>query len=493
MSIDGGGHAAFANVDDYCDHAAPIVSTTIVYPTDLSDPTNPAKLDTATSNVGGCGANHQFLGGITWETWTGGLVRTTGQLEHPIEAPNGQSTHGGMINLGEYNPCTPTTCYQSGQASNLLAGESHPLNGQVFIQYSGRWGSLPSFVSAGIGVGQSPRGPVFQGFVDNGGNGPNLYAAWYNQGSNVAANPVNSHWLQAPTTYCAIGTPSFAASGITYVTPATNYTFDGSQSAAAAAYGNITTYYRFYQAGKPVPDFSIYAGPVNLASGRFPLPDGSYSIDYFSIDGLGNREALNTISVTLATAPPPGATTCNGVYGGGFKGNMTVSSGQVCTLFNGSVTGNVTVNPGGSFVLNNGSASGNVQLQGGGNLGLTNATVGGNVQVNGGGTFTIGPVSTINGNLEIQNIPAGPAHNQICGTTVKGNLQFHNNGTAVDIGAAGCVGNSVGGNLQVQNNTAAVNIFGNAVGHSLQCSSNSPAPAGSGNSAAARQGQCSSF
>jgi hypothetical protein len=139
------------------------------------------------------------------------------------------------------------------------------------------------------------------------------------------------------------------------------------------------------------------------------------------------------------------------------------------------------------------SSNGNIESRGGGNLTLVDASVGGNVQITGSGAFAIGPGTTIGNNLIIQDIPSNSALNRICGTIVNGNLQFHNNAAAVDIGATGCAGNSIGGNLQIQNNSAAINVFGNVIGKSLQCDGNTPAPAGSNNLAKTKKGQCSSF
>ena len=191
---------------------------------------------------------------------------------------------------------------------------------------------------------------------------------------------------------------------------------------------------------------------------------------------------------------PTSGATCNGTYNGTFKGNITVSNGQDCSFVGGGVTGNVTVT--------------------GGNLALSNATVGNNVQINGGGSFSIGPSVKIKGNLQIQNIPAGPGQNQVCGSTVSGDLQFQNNGTAVQIGSSSptCPGNTIGGNLTIQGNTAATVIFGNSiggnlqdqnntaatqvsnntVGNNLQCQSNTTI-SGGGNTAHQKQGQCAGF
>jgi len=219
------------------------------------------------------------------------------------------------------------------------------------------------------------------------------------------------------------------------------------------------------------------------ATGGFPI--------FLTQPGL--ITALNGAAQALPPALKSGSI-CNGVYGGVFNGNVSVSKGQTCTFVNGSITGNVQQN--------------------GGSLVLAGATVTGNVQINSGGIFSIGPFAVINGDLQIQNIPSGTAQNQVCGATVKGNLQFQNNGTAVQIGSASpacpvnVIGgnlevhnntsstaifyNTVGGNLQDQNNTASTQVFSNKVTKNLQCQNNSSI-AGGGNTAAQKQGQCATF
>jgi hypothetical protein len=159
-------------------------------------------------------------------------------------------------------------------------------------------------------------------------------------------------------------------------------------------------------------------------------------------------------------------------YTGTFNGNLNISSG-VTFITNGTVTGNVSQN--------------------GGSLVTSNATIRGNLQITGGGTFSIAS-ATINGDLQIQNIPAGLAQNQICGTDVEGNLTFHNNGTAVVIGnsSGSCAGNTIENDLQIQNNTAPVQVVGNAVGGNLQCQNNSSITGGT-DTAKQTQGQCAGF
>lgn len=186
--------------------------------------------------------------------------------------------------------------------------------------------------------------------------------------------------------------------------------------------------------------------PVATDQRGLPRPQGSAcdigAFEYLAITG---------------PAPTSGST-CNGAYNGTFNGNLTISPGQNCVFFNGGVTGNVQ-QYGGSFVLFQSQA-------------------GKNIQVNGGGTFSIGPSSAINGNLDVQNLPGGSVQNQVCGTTVSGNVNVQNNGTPVLMGANvpnGCIGNTVRGNVQVQNNWAPSSVIGNTVGGNLSDQNNSAA------------------
>jgi len=171
MSIDGGGHAAFATPEDWCAYnTGGSHMGTVVF----GDPDDPAGL----RKVDGCFVfpiPSDPVGGTVWKTWTSGDVRQVGEVEHAI-GPN-PSPHGGLINVGEYNPCTEATCRGMAQATSFLAGEFHPLNGQEFIRYSGRWGKTDITL-------KEPRGPVFQGPHDG------VFTAWYNQGAQVPPYPL---------------------------------------------------------------------------------------------------------------------------------------------------------------------------------------------------------------------------------------------------------------------------------------------------------------
>jgi hypothetical protein len=248
-------------------------------------------------------------------------------------------------------------------------------------------------------------------------------------------------------------------------------------------------------------------------SGQANLNDTAY------VDSLTPGVTLITASGAVYTTPgatvPPSSSSCDGTYTGTFAGNLNISSGQTCVFQGGGVTGHVT--------------------QTGGELMLTNATIGGNVHVEGGSTFSIGPLTTIGGNLEIRNIPESTTTNAVCNTNVKGNVELDDVGSGVEIGSATpttCGSNSVGGNLHAHSNTGATEIYGNSISgnlhvnndsaetqvynnsvgnnlvlegnggstqvfnntvlNDLQCDTNSTITGG-GNTAKKKQGQCKSF
>jgi len=199
----------------------------------------------------------------------------------------------------------------------------------------------------------------------------------------------------------------------------------------------------------------------------FALPKSSgvvqaYTLLYYT--GIAPREAA-----------PSRGNGCNGTYTGVFDGTVTIGAGQDCVFSNGA------------------TVEGNIQVSGG-TLELSGARVRGNVQVRGGGTISVLPSTVIEGNLQIENLPAGSAPSQVCGATIEGDVQYRNNAAAIAIGGgAECPGNSIRGNLQVQGNTGApTQISGNDVGGNLQCENNA-AVSGGGNTARRKQGQCASL
>ncbi len=183
--------------------------------------------------------------------------------------------------------------------------------------------------------------------------------------------------------------------------------------------------------------------PISTDQRGIPRPQGSAC-------DIGAYEYL-----AITALAPSSGTTCNGAYDGTFNGNIRVSAGQSCIFFNGLVKGNVQQN--------------------GGSLVLFQSHVNGHVQIQGGGAFSVGPGSTINGDLQIQRLPTGSGQNQICETNVRGDLLVQNNGTAILVGAyppIPCIGNTVSGDLRVQSNSAATSIVGNTVVGNLQDQTN---------------------
>src|SRR5262249_15519989 len=90
--------------------------------------------------------------------------------------------------------------------------------------------------------------------------------------------------------------------------------------------------------------------------------------------------------------PPSGI--CNGDFVGHFIGNLQVLPGTTCRYIGGSISGGILVAELGKLLLGFG-------------------IVGGDVEVNG-GSVSIGPATTINGNLLIHNLPSASVGNKVC-------------------------------------------------------------------------------
>ena len=88
----------------------------------------------------------------------------------------------------------------------------------------------------------------------------------------------------------------------------------------------------------------------------------------------------------------------------------------------------------------------------------------------------------------------------LCGATIDGNVNVHNNSATSWIGAGGSctAGNSIGGSVQVSSNRVSGGpsavLGGNTIAKNLNCSGNTPAPTGSGNTVSGNEaGQCAGF
>jgi hypothetical protein len=185
--------------------------------------------------------------------------------------------------------------------------------------------------------------------------------------------------------------------------------------------------------------------------------------------------ALST-QLTKDTIPTSGSS-CNGIYGGVFPGNLTVHTGENCVIVSGGVTGDVQIDGGTLTVSNATYMGGDVKLNSG-TLTLSNSHVRGSVEING-GTFTLGPGLTIADDLQINGLPSTAGTYRVCGTIVGNNLQFQNNRSAALIGSPtaspACAGNMVGSSLTVSNNRAATTVDNNTVTDNLTVSNNSGA------------------
>ena len=263
----------------------------------------------------------------------------------------------------------------------------------------------------------------------------------------------------------------------------------------------VNSYVQLWIAREGQPgQLAISFGPYNLSAGGpaddqkygkvwlLPYDTGKDTINPVEMDTWYDNLIISTQPISINGSPLPGLTP----VAANVNGNLKIGAGQVMHFSHGVVTGNINM-AGGTLILDGGSqVGGNLQVSGG-SVFTSNSRIGGNVQFNGGGSFAIEPGTVINGNLQIQNLPAGNGTGIVCGTLVGGNLEFHNSTAAAMFGStSGCNGNVIGGNLQIQNNSAQVAVFGNQVRGNLQCQHNT-AISGGGNTASMKQDQCSSF
>jgi hypothetical protein len=181
--------------------------------------------------------------------------------------------------------------------------------------------------------------------------------------------------------------------------------------------------------------------------------DYAMALDHYARSG-GTSAAPNTC---IFTAPSGNVTCANASYSNvTIRGNVTVPSGDSCTLIATTVNGNVQVLPGGS-------------------LWDQGATVHGNLQTNRSDWVVVGSGGTVNGNVQIQGTtgapPSGdgittstPPQNSLCNTLVRGNVVVQGNGAGAPFeigGGPDCDSAlSISGNLQVQDNSAELTIGG---------------------------------
>jgi hypothetical protein len=97
-----------------------------------------------------------------------------------------------------------------------------------------------------------------------------------------------------PITSLSIGTPKYEDGGSTFVTTSTPFTLSATDD-----FGIDSTYYRYYLLASPPP--SWLTGTSFTMSGS----DGTYVIEYYSVDTGGNTDyPIKTKTVILDTSPP---------------------------------------------------------------------------------------------------------------------------------------------------------------------------------------------
>jgi hypothetical protein len=180
---------------------------------------------------------------------------------------------------------------------------------------------------------------------------------------------------------------------------------------------------------------------------------GSCVIDANQVGTPNQYKAATQLTRTIAVVVASNAS-CTGLLPPGIYRNVTVTA--TCT-----VTGSDQI-------------VGNLQVQRGGALQDTGASIGGDLQANNAQWIVVGGGGTVAGNLQITGLtgrPLSTSANDLCRTTVGGNVQVQNNdpGAPFDIGGApDCtVGLSVAGNLTVQNNAASVTVGSSSVSNTV--------------------------
>ncbi len=249
-----------------------------------------------------------------------------------------------------------------------------------------------------------------------------------------------------------------------------------------------------------------------------------------------------------ASAAPAGETACTGALANAMvKGDLVVPVEATCELSGTTVYGNVRLEPGARLYADYSDIKGAIRVGGQmGTLQLYYARVGGDIEIR--STWGVLVTSTINGNIRVEDavgltlndvtvngevqvarsryftdnksrlkgavtvqdvgftafrgshlgkgvtVERARDEVRVCASSVMGNATFAGNATKVSIGGGVflCGGNEVRGDLAVHQNLGTITIANNVVRGDLVCTSNEPAPTGSGNQVAgSKQDQCS--
>lgn len=263
-------------------------------------------------------------------------------------------------------------------------------------------------------------------------------------------------------------------------------------SAQLGSFLEFTTTLVGVKNGNPVPlgtHYWIWGSDFNGLSGGIPQLASNAEVPVDPGSGTGGVTILSVNGVSVQASLPSGQS-CNGIFGGTFNGNVTVSANQNCAFTNGcEIKGNVTVE-GGSLDLEC-IVDGNLIATSGSLYLGPAARVRGNTQISQASGVYIDSAA-INGNLLISSSLNSSSQDTVCGAQIKGDLKAEGNFDPIEIGGTtsqGCAGNTIGGNLTVSNNIAAVAAGSNTVGGNLTVDGNTATAEVSGNTVAGNQ-QC---
>ena len=184
---------------------------------------------------------------------------------------------------------------------------------------------------------------------------------------------------------------------------------------------------------------------------------------------------------------------CVGTLTGTFD-NVTVPSGETCTLQNSTVNGNVKALENARLFMSNNHVRGNVEGDKARIVQVSGGTVDGNIQIKDGsspselGASVTGGTVVTGGNIQIEKMNTGRV--LVADARVhKGNIQITENNTSTSLEI---LRNDVAQDLQVFKNRGAGSkaVSGNTVGQDLQCKENSSPFTGGPNSAGETEEQC---
>jgi hypothetical protein len=104
-----------------------------------------------------------------------------------------------------------------------------------------------------------------------------------------------------PTTTLTIGNPNYTdPSGNVYVTSGTSFTLSAEDNVGGT--GVASTHYRIYNTTSYDTGLITSTPPIEFH--LTGIDDGEYSIDFYSVDNIGNIEPTTTQNVTLDNTPP---------------------------------------------------------------------------------------------------------------------------------------------------------------------------------------------